>query len=44
MRKHFAWYFKGGPRSKEMRMELNKAATLSEVEAILALEKTLAPA
>lgn len=35
MRKHFAWYFKGGPGSKELRMELNQAKSVAEVEAIL---------
>jgi len=44
MRKHYAWYFKGGPRSKEMRMALNKATSLQEVEAILAFEKDPVPA
>lgn len=44
MRKHYAWYFKGSPRSKEIRMELNKATSLPEVEAILALERRLAQA
>lgn len=38
MRKHYAWYFKGSPRSKELRMELNKAASLREVEAALAMD------
>lgn len=35
MRKHYAWYFKGGPGSKELRMRLNKTVSLAEVEAIL---------
>ncbi|MEK7545892.1 MAG: tRNA dihydrouridine synthase DusB [Patescibacteria group bacterium] len=39
MRKHYAWYFKGSPNSKDIRMALNKAASLPEVEAILALER-----
>ncbi len=38
MRKHYAWYFKGGPRSKEIRMRLNQAKTFGEVEAILKKE------
>ncbi len=36
MRKHYAWYFKGGPGSKETRQRLNRASALSEVETILA--------
>lgn len=35
MRKHFAWYFKGGARSKELRVRLNKAVSLADVEAAL---------
>ncbi len=35
MRKHFAWYFKGGPNSKEIRMRLNQAASLADVEAAI---------
>ncbi len=35
MRKHYAWYFKGGPGSKEMRMRLNQAKSLAEVEEML---------
>lgn len=38
MRKHYAWYFKGSPRSKELRMGLNKAASLAQVEAVLAMD------
>ncbi len=44
MRKHYAWYFKGGPRSKEIRMRLNQAKSLAEVEVILNKEKTDASA
>lgn len=36
MRKHFAWYFRGGPGAKELRMELNKATSLVDVERALA--------
>lgn len=36
MRKHYAWYFKGGQRGKDIRMRLNQAASLAEVEEILA--------
>ncbi len=35
MRKHFAWYFKGGTRSKEIRMRLNTAMSLRDVEAVI---------
>lgn len=38
MRKHYAWYFKGGPGSKELRLRLNQAKSLAEVEGILALQ------
>ncbi len=38
MRKHYAWYFKGGPRSKELRMRLNQAKAFAEVEDILKKE------
>ncbi len=31
MRKHFAWYFKGGRDSKEVRQALNRAGTRAEV-------------
>lgn len=39
MRKHYAWYFKGGQNSKEIRVALNKASSLAEVEAVLALDR-----
>jgi len=42
MRKHYAWYFKGGPNSKEIRMRLNQAKSLAEVEGILMREKAAA--
>jgi nifR3 family TIM-barrel protein len=35
MRKHYAWYFKGGPGSKDLRMRLNQTKSLAEVEGIL---------
>ncbi len=35
MRKHFAWYFKGGHQSKEIRMKLNQATSLRDVEAAI---------
>lgn len=38
MRKHYAWYFKGGPRSKEVRLRLNQAKSLAEVEEVLRTE------
>lgn len=38
MRKHYAWYFKGGPGCKEIRMALNQAKSLQEVEGILMLQ------
>lgn len=38
MRKHYAWYFKGGADSKELRMRLNQAKSLAEVEGILAAQ------
>lgn len=36
MRKHFAWYFRGGPGAKELRMKLNKATSFADVERALA--------
>jgi len=36
MRKHYAWYFKGGHDSKQIRMALNAATSLADVEGILA--------
>jgi tRNA-dihydrouridine synthase len=35
MRKHFAWYFKGEPNSKDIRMQLNQATSLRGVEAAI---------
>lgn len=32
MRKHYAWYFKGGQNSKDIRMRLNQAGSLRDVE------------
>lgn len=32
MRKHFTWYFKGEPNSKDIRLRLNQATSLRDVE------------
>jgi tRNA-dihydrouridine synthase B len=44
MRKHFAWYFKGDPGSKELRMRLNQAKSLEDVRMNLARPGVTAPA
>lgn len=44
MRKHYAWYFKGGPGCKEIRMALNQAKSLAEVETILIESRAAVPA
>lgn len=42
MRKHFAWYFKGGPGDKELRARLNQARSRAEVERLLAAAPAIA--